>query len=113
MRTTSLALGILLLASAAGCAGDREKQAMADADGGYNPPVSIYSVMDPTSLVYTDVAAGASPGDNPWRWTGFLLHPLGVAADYGLNRPFYAITSKMPYLFGYTSEDAMVDSQRR
>lgn len=33
--------------------------------------------------------------------------------DYGVNRPIYAITSKMPYLFGYTSEDSMVNSQRR
>jgi hypothetical protein len=113
MRTTALALGIILLATAAGCAGNREQQGLADADGGYTAPASIYSVMDPTSLVYTDVAAGSSPGDNPWRWTGFLLHPLGVAADYAVNRPFYALTSKMPYLFGYTSEDAMIDGQRR
>jgi hypothetical protein len=113
MRTTALALGIILLATAAGCAGNREQQGLADADGGYTAPASIYSVMDPTSLVYTDVAAGSSPGDNPWRWTGFLLHPLGVAADYAVNRPFYTLTSKMPYLFGYTSEDAMIDGQRR
>ena len=113
MRTTALALGIILLATAAGCAGNREQQGLADADGGYTAPASIYSVMDPTSLVYTDVSAGASPSDNPWRWTGFLLHPLGVAADYAVNRPFYTLTSKMPYLFGYTSEDAMIDGQRR
>ena len=90
-----------------------QQQASADADGGYTAPASIYSVMDPTSLVYTDVAAGAAPNDNPWRWTGFLLHPLGVAMDYGLNRPIYTLTSQMPYLFGYTSEDSMLDSQRR
>jgi hypothetical protein len=113
MRTTTLALGILLLATAVGCAGNREQQALADADGGYTPPVSIYSVMAPTSLVYTNVAAGSSPGDNPWRWAGFLLHPIGVVADYGINRPMHAITSKMPYLFGYTSEDSMIDGQRR
>jgi hypothetical protein len=113
MRTTALALGILLLATAVGCAENRQQQASADADGGYSPPASIYSVMDPTSLVYTDVAAGAAPSDNPWRWTGFLLHPVGVALDYGLNRPIYTLTSKLPYLFGYTSEDAMLDSQRR
>ncbi|TKB73183.1 MAG: hypothetical protein E8D46_12105 [Nitrospira sp.] len=113
MRTTALALGIILLATAAGCAGNREQQGLADADGGYTAPASIYSVMDPTSLVYTDVSAGSSPGDNPWRWTGFLLHPLGVAADFAVNRPFYTLTSKMPYLFGYTSEDAMIDGQRR
>ena len=113
MRTTALALGILLLTTAVGCAGSHQEQGMADADGGYTAPASIYSVMDPTSLVYTDVAAGASTSDNPWRWTGFLLHPLGVVFDYGVNRPIYALTSKMPYLFGYTSEDSMLDSQRR
>jgi hypothetical protein len=113
MRTTALALGILLLATAVGCAENRQQQAAADADGDYTVPASIYSVMDPTSLVYTDVAAGAAPSDNPWRWTGFLLHPFGVALDYGLNRPIYKLTSQMPYLFGYTSEDSMLDSQRR
>ena len=113
MRTTALAVGILLLATAVGCAGNRQQQASADADGGYAPPASIYSVMDPTSLVYTDVVAGAAPSNNPWRWFGFLLHPLGVAMDYGVNRPIYTLASKMPYLFGYTSEDSMLDSQRR
>ena len=114
MRTTALALGILLLATAVGCAENRQQQASADAaDGGYSPPASIYSVMDPTSLVYTDVAAGGAPSDNPWRWFGFLLHPLGVAMDYGLNRPIYTPPSQMQYLFGYTSEDAMLDAQRR
>jgi hypothetical protein len=113
MRTTVLALGILLLATAVGCAGNPQQQASADADGSYAPPASIYSVMDPTSLVYTDVAAGAAPSDNPWRWTGFLFHPVGLALDYGLNRPIYTLTSQMPYLFGYTTEDSMLDSQRR
>ena len=113
MRTTALAVGFLLLATAVGCAENRQQQAAADADGGYTAPASIYSVMDPTSLVYTDVAAGAAPSDNPWRWTGFLLHPAGVALDYGLNRPIYKLTSQLPYLFGYTSEDSMLDSQRR
>lgn len=106
-------MGILLLATAVGCAENRQEQASADAAGSYTAPASIYSVMDPTSLVYTDVAAGAAPSDNPWRWTGFFLHPLGVALDYGLNRPIYTLPSQMPYLFGYTSEDSMLDSQRR
>ncbi|HSL06151.1 MAG TPA: hypothetical protein VK901_21760 [Nitrospiraceae bacterium] len=114
MRTTVLAMGILLLATTVGCAGNQQQQASTDADGGgYAPPASIYSVMDSTSLVYTDVAAGAASSDNPWRWAGFLLHPLGVAMDYGVNRPMYALPRKMPYLFGYTSADSMLDSQRR
>ena len=85
MRTTALAVGILLLATAVGCAGNHQQQASADADGSYTPPASIYSVMDPTSLVYTDVAAGAAPSDNPWRWAGFLLHPVGVATGLRLE----------------------------
>jgi hypothetical protein len=113
MRTTALAVGILLLATAVGCAGNPQQQASADADGDYTAPASIYSVMDPTSLVYTDVAAGSAANDNPWRWAGFLLHPIGVALDYGLNRPFYKVPSQMPYLFGYTTEDSMQDGQRR
>lgn len=113
MRTTAFAVGMLLLATAVGCAGNSQQQASADADGSYAPPASIYSVMDPTSLVYTDVAAGAAANDNPWRWAGFLAHPLGVAMDFAVNRPMYTLSSQMPYLFGYTSEDSMKDSQRR
>ena len=109
MRTTALAVGILLLATAVGCAGNRQEQASADADGGYAAPASIYSVMDPTSLVYTDVAAGASTSDNPWRWVGFALHPVGVALDYSVNRPLYLLPRHLTYFFGYTAEDAMVD----
>jgi len=113
MRTTALALGILSLATAVGCAGNSQQQMSADTDGSYTPPASIYSVMDPTSLVYTDVAAGSAANDNPWRWVAFALHPVGVALDYGLNRPIYKVPSKMQYLFGYTAEDSMLDSQRR
>jgi hypothetical protein len=113
MRTTALAVGILLLATAVGCAGNNQQQALADGDNSYSAPASIYTVMDPTSLVYTDVAAGAAASDNPWRWAGFLLHPVGQALDYSVNRPIYTLPSHMPYLFGYTTEDSMQDSQRR
>ena len=113
MRTTALAMGILLLATVVGCAGNSQQLESADALRNYAPPASIYSVMDSTSLVYTDVAAGAAPSDNPWRWAGFFLHPLGVAFDFGVNRPIYTLASQMPYLFGYTAADSMLDSQRR
>lgn len=111
MRIRMIAVGILLFAGLVGCAGNRQHNV--DADGDYVAPASIYSVMDSTALVYTDVAAGSPLSDNPWRWLGFLLHPVGQALDYGVNRPLYSLTSHMPYLFGYTSEDAMLDSQRR
>ena len=109
MKSTLIAVSLLLIAGLIGCAG---RQQAADGDLGYVAPASIYSVMDSTALVYTDVAAGSPLSDNPWRWLGFLLHPIGQGLDYGVNRPIYSLTSSMPYLFGYTSEDAMLDSQR-
>ena len=110
MKTTALAIVAIVLTMAVGCAGNRQN---VDANGDYVAPVSIYSVMDSTSLVYTDVAAGAALNDHPLRWTAFALHPVGQGLDYGLNRPIYSLGGHMPYLFGYTSEDSMVDSQRR
>ena len=110
MKTTALAVGALLLTMVMGCAGNRQT---VDASGDYVAPASIYSVMDSTSLVYTDYAAGAAAYDNPWRWAAFFLYPAGQGLDYGLNRPVYGLASKMPYLFGYTSEDSMLDNQRR
>ncbi|HEY6974179.1 MAG TPA: hypothetical protein VI359_07730 [Nitrospiraceae bacterium] len=114
MRTTALAVGMLLLVIVTGCASNRQEPTTADlGDAEYRAPASIYSVMDSTALVYTNPVAGSPINDNPWRWTGFILHPVGMALDYGFNRPLYKLTSSMPYLFGYTSEDAMLDSQRQ
>jgi hypothetical protein len=110
MKTTLIAVCLLMIAGLAGCA---SHQPTADGDIGYVAPASIYSVMDSTALVYTDVVAGSPLYDNPWRWLGFLLHPVGQVLDYGVNRPVYSLTSHMPYLFGYTSEDAMLNDQRR
>jgi hypothetical protein len=110
MKTTLIVVTLLMMAGLAGCAGHQQT---ADGDIGYVAPASIYSVMDSTALVYTDVVAGSPLNDNPWRWLGFVLHPVGQVLDYGFNRPVYTLTSGMPYLFGYTSEDAMLDGQRR
>jgi hypothetical protein len=110
MKTTLIAVCLLVIVGLAGCA---SHQQTTETDIGYTAPASIYSVMDSTALVYTDVAAGSPLNDNPWRWMGFLLHPVGQVLDYGFNRPVYSLTSHMPYLFGYTSEDAMLHSQRR
>jgi hypothetical protein len=111
MNAMSWALGIVMVAVlTAGCetmqqqgAGDRE----------YAPPTSIHNILDSTALVYSDPAAGSAVNDNPYRWLGFILHPVGQALDYGVNRPLYTLASTIPYLFGYTAEDNMVDSQRR
>jgi hypothetical protein len=113
MKTTSWALAVVLFAAlASGCGTTHQQTASAD-DREYTPPTSIYNILDSTALVYSDPAAGAAVNDNPFRWLSFILHPIGQALDYGFNRPFYALASAFPYLFGYTAEDVMVDAQRR
>lgn len=114
MHRHMLLAGITLLTTVvvSGCAGSRQAE-MGESDKAYGAPTSIYSVMDSTSLVYSDPAAASPVSDSPFRWIGFLLHPIGQALDYGLNRPVYAIGNNAPYLFGYTSEDSMLDTQRR
>ncbi len=78
----------------------------------YNQPTSIYSTMDSTSLVYTNPRAASPLNDHPLRWVAFMGNPLGVAVDYFVNRPIYTLSSLAAGVFGYNSEDAMVDSQR-
>ena len=111
MTAPSWALGIAMLAMvASGCASTAQQAA---GDKEYTPPTSIYNILDSTALVYSDPAAGSAVNDHPLRWLGFLSHPLGHAADYGINRPVYKLGGSIPYLFGYTAEDNMLDAQRR
>jgi hypothetical protein len=97
-------LAVVVAMLAGGCAGSHQVV--------YNQPVSIYSTMDSTSLVYTNPRAAAPVNDHPLRWIAFMMNPLGVVVDYGVNRPIYTLSSLAPGVFGYTSEDAMLDSQR-
>lgn len=108
MKMTAGVIGFVLLTAAvsAGCA---SKQNLT-----YQPvqPMSTYSSMDATALVYTDPAALAPTSDHPLRWLGFLGHPVGQLVDYGFNRPLYWLARSAPSLFGLTAEDAMLDAQR-
>ena len=110
MRGT-LATIILGLVLTTGCSTTNNQ--IATQDQTYNAPLSIYSAMDSTSLVYSDPMAPSQANDNPYRWLGFILHPVGHVVDYTVNRPLYAIAKHAPYIFGYTPEDSMIDSQRR
>jgi len=111
MTTPSWALGITILALvASGCATTGNQTAD---DKEYTPPTSIYNILDSTALVYSDPAAGSAVNDHPLRWFGFMSHPIGHALDYGINRPVYTLGGSIPYLFGYTAEDNMLDAQRR
>ena len=96
-------LAVVVAMPVVGCAGSQV---------GYTQPVSIYSTMDSTSLVYTNPRAASQVYDHPLRWIAFMMNPLGVVVDYGVNRPLYTLSSLAPGVFGYTSEDAMLDSQR-
>ena len=109
MRETlaTIMLGFLLTT---GCSTTNQT---ATQDQSYSAPLSIYSAMDSTSLVYSDPMAASPTNDNPYRWLGFVLHPVGHVVDYTVNRPLYAIAKHAPYIFGYTPEDSMIDSQRR
>lgn len=75
-------------------------------------PRTMYSSSDATALAYSDPDAASPFDDNPWRWLGFLLHPLGVGLDYAINRPMYKLSSASPGLSGYTEEDEQHDAQR-
>jgi hypothetical protein len=109
----SWAVGIAMLTMvAAGCA-TTGQQGANDSDKEYAAPPSIYSILDATAMVYTDPAAGSTINDHPLRWLGFLGQPFGHALDYGINRPIYTLGGSIPYLFGYTAEDATQDSLRR
>jgi hypothetical protein len=109
MRGTMVTI-LLGLAMTTGCSSTSQTVSQ---DQNYDAPLSIYSAMDSTSLVYSDPMAASQANDNPFRWAGFILHPVGQLVDYTVNRPLYALAKHAPYLFGYTAEDSMIDSQRR
>lgn len=113
MKSTLTVIGIMMLALvAAGC--NTTRQQTADTDGReYTPPTSIYNILDSTALVYSSPAAGSAISDHPLRWVGFILHPIGHAFDYGINRPMYTLGATSPYLHGYTAEDSMLEAQRQ
>ena len=111
MRAISWTVGIVMLAMVAAGCGTTHQQGADDRE--YTAPTSIYNILDSTAMVYSDPAAGSAVNDNPYRWLGFILHPVGQVLDYGFNRPLYTLASWFPYMSGYTAEDNMVDAQRR
>ena len=113
MRATSWALGVVMMAVLAVGCGTTNQSGHASADQEYVPPTSIYNILDSTAMIYSDPAAGSAVNDSSFRWLGFMLHPIGQALDYVVNRPLYKLASMFPYAMGYTQEDAMVDAQRR
>ncbi len=46
-------------------------------------------------------------GGHPLRFVAFILNPMGVAADLGLNQLFYQIAALEPELTGFTNQDEL------
>lgn len=43
---------------------------------------------------------------HPLRVIGFILHPVGVVADFVFVRPLYLLSGTFPAAYGYREEDA-------
>ena len=95
----------------AGCGASPRNSTASDTK--YEPPASIYNTMDTTVMAYTDPTAASPLNDHPYRWLAYVLHPIGQAVDYTINRPLYKLASSFDSLFGYTREDSTLDSQRQ
>jgi hypothetical protein len=106
MRDSRRLLGLMVLVGAltAGCASTHSDSQSYQAGTAWP--------LDSLNYLYTDPVATSPVDDNPVRWLGFLLNPIGVALDYGINRPLYSLAASSPALFGFTPEDAALHSQR-
>lgn len=98
----SMVLGSALILT--GCTGIYTKEP--------EQPRTIYSSSDATALVYSDPVQASAVDDHYLRWVAILLHPVGLALDYAINRPLYRLAAQSPGYYGYTSEDAQLESQR-
>jgi hypothetical protein len=107
VRQSQLFLGITVMVAflAGGCAGSQSDVQSYRQAGTAWP-------LDSLAYLYTDPVAVAPVDDNPIRWLGFLMNPIGVVLDYGINRPLYSLSSTSPALFGFTPEDATLHAQR-
>ncbi|MCI0370503.1 MAG: hypothetical protein L0214_03770 [candidate division NC10 bacterium] len=47
--------------------------------------------------------------DYPPRWTGYVLHPVGVALDLGLVKPMTFGVCIMPWLFGLSPQECPLE----
>lgn len=91
------AVGVLLLAVlvAAGCATPAELKSRKD-NAWSDAPTALPDTHRPNPNAY----------GHPFRFLGFAFHPIGVALDYALVRPFYLLGGLAPEWFGLTADDA-------
>lgn len=108
MRAVRLLAGMAVVVAllSSGCMSGRDQISAAQ-------QATTYWPLDSLALTYADPVAVAPINDHPLRWIAFGFHPAGVAADYAINRLIYNLVSIFPGLFGYTAEDAGLNSQRQ
>ena len=96
MRGKTLAVLVLAASIGFGCASGA--QLKANKDNSWNDfPAAMPGPHDATAGGY----------GHPFRGLAFALHPVGVALDYVLIRPFYLLGGLAPEWFGVESEDAV------
>jgi len=85
-------------------AGSHVSQSLPDGEHIYNPSLpSLSKLPDPSWAGSTSVPSAYG---HPFRPLGFVFHPIGVALDYALVRPFYMLGGLAPEWFGLTVDDA-------
>lgn len=92
MRAKPLIVLLLAAALGAGCSAS-QLQARKD-DAWFS--TALPDMQDPNPGGY----------GHPLRPLGVVLHPIGVAMDYALVRPFYWLAGLAPEWFGLTVDDA-------
>ena len=82
----------------------RVSPSLPDGEYIYNPSLPLLSKLpDPT---WVGFSSNPSAYGHPFRPLGFVFHPIGVALDYALVRPFYMLGGLAPEWFGLTTDDA-------
>jgi len=115
MRGTRLVLLGLAATVAMGCAATELKsrkdnawssvpQALPDTPKVRDGLVSIMNLPEPT---WEKFDAVPSSFGHPLRLPAFVIHPVGVAVDWALIRPFYWLAGLAPEWFGLTVDDAV------
>jgi hypothetical protein len=94
MRSKVLVMLVLAAVVAAGCSATQLKSQKDDS--WRFGPTSLPDRYDPNPTGY----------GHPFRGPAFVLHPVGVALDWILIKPFYMLAGLAPEWFGLTSDDA-------
>ncbi|HEV8676518.1 MAG TPA: hypothetical protein VGX21_20980 [Methylomirabilota bacterium] len=94
MRTKVLAVLGLAALVAAGCAADQLKS---QKDNAWSHVGNAVPDTQP---------ANAGGYGHPFRALAFVFHPVGVALDWALVKPFYLLAGVAPEWFGLRAEDA-------